>query len=40
MRRTRDVPGARGAWAAVWGLFAVLILGIGFYTRQPDSDGL
>ncbi|MFD6341259.1 hypothetical protein [Streptomyces sp. NPDC060131] len=39
-RRTRDVPGEREAWAAVFGLFAVLVYGIGFYVRQPDANGL
>ncbi|MEV4974613.1 hypothetical protein [Streptomyces scopuliridis] len=39
-RRTRDVPGAMAAWAAVFGLSAVLVYGIGFYIRQPDADGL
>ncbi|MCI3223717.1 hypothetical protein GXP76_16295, partial [Streptomyces sp. NP-1717] len=40
VRRTRDVPGKREGWAAVWGLFAVLVLGIGFYARLPDASGL
>ncbi|MFE7571708.1 hypothetical protein ACFU76_32945 [Streptomyces sp. NPDC057539] len=39
-RRTRDVPGQREAWAAVFGLFAVLVHGMGFYIRQPDANGL
>ncbi|MFE4540946.1 hypothetical protein ACFRKB_38875 [Streptomyces scopuliridis] len=39
-RRTRDMPGAREAWAAVFGLFGVLVYGIGFYIRQPDANGL
>ncbi|MEV6425744.1 hypothetical protein [Streptomyces sp. NPDC051662] len=39
-RRTRNVPGEREAWAAVFGLFAVLVHGIGFYVRQPDANGL
>lgn len=40
VRRTRDVPGAREGWAAVCGLFAVLVLGVGFYARQPGAEGL
>ncbi|WP_255293235.1 hypothetical protein [Streptomyces niveus] len=38
-RRTGDVPGTREGWAAVCGLSAVLALGIGFYTREPDAGG-
>ncbi|MEV8395052.1 MULTISPECIES: hypothetical protein [unclassified Streptomyces] len=40
VRRKRDVPGQREAWAAVFGLFAVLVHGIGFHVRQPDANGL
>ncbi|MFE4912800.1 hypothetical protein ACFRCX_14850 [Streptomyces sp. NPDC056652] len=39
-RRKRGVPGEREAWAAVSGLFAVLVHGIGFYIRQQDANGL
>ncbi|MFC8077829.1 hypothetical protein ACFUN8_20090 [Streptomyces sp. NPDC057307] len=38
-RRTRDMPGEREGRAAVFGLFAVLLYGIGFYSRQPDAGG-
>ncbi|MFD5752222.1 hypothetical protein [Streptomyces sp. NPDC127033] len=38
-RRTCGVRGEREAWAVVFGLFAVVAYGIGFYVRQPGADG-
>ncbi|MFF2534972.1 hypothetical protein [Streptomyces cyaneofuscatus] len=39
-RRTRYVLDRVAAWAAVFGLAAVLVYGIGFYIRRPDASGL
>ncbi|MFD3517421.1 hypothetical protein [Streptomyces sp. NPDC058657] len=39
-RRTRYVPDRAASWAALFGLCAVVVYGIGFYVRQPDGSGL
>ncbi|MFE3721406.1 hypothetical protein [Streptomyces cyaneofuscatus] len=38
-RRTRCVLDRVAAWAAVFGLAAVLVYGIGFYVQRPDASG-